>query len=285
MRKNYLSLLIFFVAMFMIFPSLTARADAIWEPFGDFYEQHWEECEPINESYLTNGEEGFVTVYESPLSGKEVAKIKNGKAVYIGCVWNDRKGNLWGAVDLHSFKQEEGETVREEVYNGWAPMENFAEIYNEGDFRAEHRNEFKEYAGELDDYEIKNEIMIWTYPGSEELPSTLPEYWNENEVPAYEYLYTDRDGLRWTYIGYYYGMKGWVCVDDPENENLKTSYGPGKKEQELYPVNTPDGELQMTLKNPADGSLKAVLIAVAAVVLVTVILIPVIFGKKRGKRE
>ena len=108
MRKNYLSLLIFFVAMFMIFPSLTARADTIWEPFGDFYEQHWEECEPINESYLTNSEEGFVTVYESPLSGKEVAKIKNGKAVYVGCVWNDRKGNLWGAVDLHSFKQEEG---------------------------------------------------------------------------------------------------------------------------------------------------------------------------------
>ena len=160
MRKNYLSLLIFFVAMFMIFPSLTARADTIWEPFGDFYEQHWEECEPINESYLTNSEEGFVTVYESPLSGKEVAKIKNGKAVYVGCVWNDRKGNLWGAVDLHSFKQEEGEAVSEEVYNGWAPMENFAEIYNEGDFRAEHRNEFKEYAGELDDYEIKNEIMI-----------------------------------------------------------------------------------------------------------------------------
>ncbi len=285
MRKRYLPMLIFIIGVLAIYPSLTSRADAIWEPFGDFYEQHWEECETSNESYLTNSKEGFVTVYESPLSGKEVAKIKNGKAVYIGCVWKDQKGKLWGAVDLSGFEQEEGEIVDKEAGSGWALMENFAEIYNEGDFRAEHRNEFKKYAGELDDYEIKNEIMIWTYPGSEELRNTISEYWDENEVPAYEYLYTDEGGLRWTYIGYYYGMKGWVCVDDPENRNLKTSYGPGEKKQELYPVKTPDGELHVTLKNPADGSLKIVVIAVAAVVLVTVILIPVIFGKKRGKRK
>lgn len=284
MRKLYLHAAALFAAFFFTAPSMTARADTIWEPFGDFYEEHCQECEPVSENFLTNGRLGYITVYESPLSSKEAAKIKNGKIVYIGCTFTDKKGNIWGAVDLWGYEPEEGEALLEEAGSGWALMEDFAEIYNESDFCKEHGSEFQEYGGELDSYEIQDTVQLWTYPGSEMLQDTLSAYFNEEEAPSYEYLYTDADGLRWTYIPYYYGAKGWVCVDDPENAVLTTSYGPGVKEQELYSAAALDGEQQIILKNPADANTKIAAAAVAAVVAVTAVLIAVIFGKKKGKR-
>jgi len=286
MRKGYLAIAAVLAIVMVLLPEIPALADAIWALYGDFYEEHYQECEVVNESYLVNSKEGYVVIYESPVSSEEVAMIKNGKALHIGCTWKDEKGRVWAAANLYGFEPDEEESLAGDISSGWLFMEELSPIYNEGDFMKEHRSSLKEYQGELDQYEIQNGIVTWAYPGSGTQKDIISEYFNEGEVPDYEYLYTDPDGLRWTRINYYYGFKKcWVCVDDPENEDLSVSYGPGVTEQELYPAKTPVKGSSSAVTGHADKERKTAAILVAGVVVITAVLITLIFGKKKGKKK
>lgn len=272
----------FGVVFFLWMPAVTAYADAIWEPYGDFYENHYQECKIVAETYLSNGKEGYVTLYQDPVSSQVIGKIKNGKNMYIGCIWKDKKGKVWGAVALWSFELEEGESLTADADNGWVLMADMAEIYHEDDFRKDHDIEFEEYRGELDDYEIQDTMYMWTYPGSGIISQEMSDYFGGGDVPVYEYLYTDADGRRWTRINYYYGIRNcWVCIDDPENGNLTTSYGPGEITQELYPVQAPESGSQTVVMNTREEIVEIAVVSVVAVVAVTAVLIAVIFRKKK----
>lgn len=287
MKKWYWQMIPVFAALLIIvMPVMPVYADAIWEPYGDFYEQHYKECETVAKNYRINSKEGYVTIYESPVSSREVAKMMNGKTVYVGCSFQDKKGNVWAAVELGYHELSEGESLLDGISSGWLLMEELTEIYGEGNFTSEYMDEFSEYTGELDSYEIKNALIMWEYPGSGIVSDELSAYFNEGEPPFYEYIYTDSDGLRWTRINYYYGIRScWVCIDEPENENLTTSYGPGVIEKELYPAQVPDGELKTVMDDSYDGNIKLAAALVAAVAVITAVLIAVIFGRKKGKKQ
>lgn len=272
--------------LLLAMPAATAHADAIWEPYSDFYEEHYEECEIAAEDYLSNGQEGYVILYESPESSRVVARVKNGKKLYIGCTWKDREGNEWGAAAFFGFAPEDGEILVKDPSSGWVLMEDMAAIYNEGDFQMDHRSEFKEYGGELDDYEIQDTMYFWTYPGSGVIDDELSSYFSEGEVPAYEHLYTDPDGLRWTRINYYYGIRNcWVCIDDPENRNLTVNYDPGSIPAVLHPARNPEEAGGEDVTDISEEILPITVVSVIAVVAVTAILIAVIFKRKGGTSE
>lgn len=258
--------------------SFTAYADVIWEPSGEFYMDHPDECEYDGRDYQTNGKEGFVVVYEEPGSSKEVARIKNGKRFYVGFTYRG-SGVTWAALNLWGYEPEAEESLEDDVRDGWVVFDNLAKVYMEEDFRAEHAGEFADYQGELDGYEIKKELIFWDYPGSGRIVCWIEEYFNEGDAPVYQNLYTDQDKNRWTYVGYYYGDRGWVCVDDPESRELSLSYGPGEIDQKLYPASKPEGEVTPPGRGFDGMAVKLAVAAVLLVVVTTALLIAVLFRK------
>ena len=157
-------------------------------------------------------------------------------------------------------------------------MTDMAKVYSSGDFKQEHQDEFGEYQGELDEYVIEEGIVLWDYPGGKSSPNKLLSYLND-EPPMYDYLYTDPDGNRWTYIGYYYGYRNvWVCIDAPEEEQIEIHYETEETEEELHPAKAPEEGLSNGSGVPG---LKLAAGLVAIVVGGTAGLIGFLFGKRK----
>lgn len=258
---------------------LEAMADVIWEPYeDDFYSTHYEECVHRSGNFLTNGESGYVTVFQSPESDREVAKIMNGESFSISFTWQDESGMDWGIVELSHYEPKEGESLAKGTDFGWVPMKDMSKIYDGNDFLLEYKDEFAEYGGELDDYKVEEQMIVWSYPGSEKVKTRLVSAIFDNGIPDYEYLYTDEDGNRWTFIGYYYGsVRGWVCVDYPEEESIVIHYEPEETDDEMIPAKEPDERLNEGESIPG---LKLAAGLVTGVVAVTAGLIALLFGKR-----
>lgn len=270
MQKNFLAALAICVCLIGAWSMPEVHADAIWEPSDDFYWNHAAECEYVGKDYMTNGREGYVTLYKEPNSDEAVARIKNGKRFYVGFSWTDKAGEVWAVMSFWGFEPEEGELFTEGVRDAWLPLDELAELYSEADFRADYEDTFEEYTDEMQGYEIKKAIYLWEYPGSEVNKGWIESYMQPGEEPVYKYLYTDPDGRRWTYIGYYYSHRGWVCIDEPESEVIEKSY-------ELEVVKDENG---VQTKQDALGIAGA---SVAGLVAITAALIAVLFGKKKEK--
>lgn len=282
-KKNMIKkILIGMLIVLVAGSSLSVRADTIWEPYeDDFYSKHYEECEHVSDAYLTNGESGYVTVYLSPASSKEVAKIMNGVSFNVSFTWQDKDGTVWGIIELGNYEAKDGESVADGEDFGWVSLNHMAKVYDSGDFLMEHQAELEEYGGELDDYQVQERMVVWTYPGSGKIKCQLFEPMFDNDIPAYEHLYTDVDGNRWTYLGYYYGsIQGWVCIDDPESEEIASSYEPEITEEELILPAPPEEELNSSGISGVPG-LKLAGALVAGVVALTAGLIAILFGKKK----
>lgn len=261
---------------------MEALADVIWEPYeDDFYSTHYEECVHRSGAFLTNGKNGYVTVYQSPESSREVAKIMNGESFSVSFTWQDEEGMDWGIIELSRYEPKDGESLAGGVDFGWIPMDDMSKIYDGNDFLLEHQGEFAEYGGELDDYKVEQQLVVWSYPGSEKEIARLFPSMFENDIPDYEHLYTDEDGNRWTFIGYYYGsVRGWVCIDYPEAERIVISYEPEETKEEIIKAQVPGEELHDGEGIPG---LKLAAALVGGVVAVTAGLIALLFGKKNKK--
>ncbi len=210
MKRKLLALL---TAMLLLATLTTpAFADIIWEPFGNsFYKSHSHECSYHDRSYLANGEKGYVTVRTAPDSMTEVVNIANGTRFFVVHVWTDEDGTPWGVGYPSGMFDSEG----------WVKLSDMAMIYDYISFEEDHGSEFKEYDGSGDHL---TEAYVYAYPGgvcsSKKMEQGSGDY---RFTEGFKNLYTDENGLRWTFIGYYMGHRdGWVCIDDPLNENLGT---------------------------------------------------------------
>lgn len=210
MRQKVLALLT--AAMVLLTMSPPAFADLIWEPDNSFYERHREECTLVDRDYLVNGPKGYVTVRAAPGSLTEMSNPANGERFHVSYVWQDKDGTEWA----------EGLFRADDAYQeGWAPLSELALIYDFQEFAADHEGEFEMYDGSGDHL---TSVCLYSYPGGvfshvlEENGSYMPF------AQAFRYLYTDGNGLRWTFVGYYMGRRnGWACIDDPMNEDLGTA--------------------------------------------------------------
>ena len=237
----------------------TVSADVLWEPYeDDYYQAHREEMEGVNRIYAVP--EGMtVNVYRSPETGGLVWTLQAGERVYVGFS-AEINGETWGVG-----------------YDGWFRLGRLQREYNSDDFLAD-------YAGDLSDggaleTEDGQVFYAWTWPGSGVLDRevVLNANYDEGHL-SYSPVYTDPEGGRWGYVGYYMGRCGWIWLDDPTNP------APPLR---LYPQmeNTVTDSSATEQEPGAAGraSLAWVLIPVAAVVLVTAVGIALVKRKLRKK--
>lgn len=226
-------------AVMLLALAAPAFADVMWEPYGNsFYQSHRDETDYENRGYLANGQKGYITVLSAPDSLIEVINLSNGTYFNVGMIWTAGDGTQW-AVGYHNEYTEAGW----KSYEGWVPMSELALIYDYTAFQEDHGEEFEEYDGSGDHL---TEVCLYSYPGGA-YRHNLPEskdYMSFAE--SFQHLYTDENGLRWTFVGYYMGRNNaWACIDDPLNENLGTdgylTVGQVRGDQTLIPAITPEG--------------------------------------------
>jgi len=194
--------------------ALPVRADVMWEPIGDsFYEDHHEQCQYVDRSYLANGPQGYVTLRRSPQSAEEVYNVPNSSPLYVGYRWTAADNTEW-CVCEYAIQNGDGWDWKE----GWAPLTELSLIYDYLCFAEDHEAEFKDYDGSGD---ALTEVCLYSYPGGVFKDTLTEEREYQPFSEAFQNLYTDEAGRRWSFLGYYMGRQNaWACLDDPLNEEL-----------------------------------------------------------------
>lgn len=212
MKRRLLSLFLALTAAFttLIVP---ASADLIWEPQDSFYEKHRDECAYVGRRYELAGYDGTVSVWSAP-GGRVTATVSNGERGTVHFRWSGN-GVDWGYVYGYSGNRNDG---------GWIPMDDLSPVYDSIQFTEDHEAEI--VSGDPVPVEFRSAVL-YSYPGGpagrvlEEDAAYMPF----SEV--FSSVYTDENGLRWGYVGYYMGRRDdWVCLDDPMNEGLDTGVAP-----------------------------------------------------------
>lgn len=194
--------------------AIPAFADVLWTPQNSFYERHFDECTYVGRSYLANGEAGYVTLHSSPGGLTQIANVANRTKLFVGYTWEEAEGVYWAVAEYAEQDSSGKYTSR----SGWIPLDDLALVYDAVCFEEDNGALFSAYDGCGDGL---TSVCLYTYPGGV-LCGTLREEKNYMSFSdAFQNLYTDDNGRRWTYIGYYLGRQNaWVCIDDPENESL-----------------------------------------------------------------
>lgn len=190
--------------------SVSASADMLWEPWDNdyFISLDYEYDDYLDRTY-TVPEGMTANVYKSPETGGVLTTLSSGDLIYVGPVIH-LNGITWAA----------GYPYGDWDNQGWVNLDRLQRTYEHEDFVADFEDSFEETDDILTQDDITTEIQTWTYPGSGLADGTIPrdclggEY--NNGVVNFSYIYTDPDGGRWGYVGYYMGRCGWVWLDDPE---------------------------------------------------------------------
>lgn len=213
MKRKILTL--FLAALAILSLAVPASADMIWEPRDDFYEKHWEECDYVGRDYVLAGYDGKVTVFTAP-GGMNKLTLDNGLLVGIQFTW-EGKGTTWGYL----VRWDENRDNRTE---GWVPMDDVSLVYDSKQFMEDHAGEIKSTDPVPVDF---HEAVLYSYPNGPAggVLNEEPDYQRFDET--FTQVYTDENGLRWGYVGYYMGIRGfWICLDDPMNKELDTEIMP-----------------------------------------------------------
>lgn len=232
--------------------TLPVRADVIWEPEDSFYEEFSSKCEYVGRTFTANGPDGEVILYESPVSGKVIARWDNGFQAYISFTYQDKNGTVWGIYEEGNGSQ-----------TGWMPMEYMDVVYDSISFEEEYMADITEQTGALDEQYLGKNICYWPYPGaSEGYDINVNSY-----VPEYHRIYVDSQGHTWGNVGYYFGRKNvWICLDQPEAE-FDTLYPGGSSG--IGETQPPEKEFSSERITPGGKQNMTVLIVLLLVVLVT----------------
>ena len=254
-----------FLALLAVLPlTLPASADMIWEPQDSFYEKHRDECDYVNRNYQMAGYDGTVALYTAP-GGTKKAALDNGLQAGIQFTWTGN-GLTWGYLVRWGDNPAEG----------WVPMDDLSLVYDSQSFMVDHAGEITQAALVPVDF---HEAVLYGYPRGPVWENTLTEdadYQPFSEV--FTETYTDEDGLRWGYVGYYMGhCDAWVCLDDPMNRELDTG---------IIPVEPSPAQVRgsATQINAGTPPFVYAAVLVAAVVVVTAVLI-LKLKKRNSERE
>ena len=242
-----------------------ARADVLWSPRDDhFFEQHYDQCDYIGRQYCANGDEGFITLWDAPEGTQVVHQFQNGFTLWVYYQYEDWVcAAVWG---------DEGEI------SGWAPIGDFALKYDYLCFAEEYGDQIHPYDGQFKDYDGgAAEIVFYEYPSAPVSKDVRKAAWGLDELigrggDSYiQSVFVDEAGLTWGFVGYLYGrINAWFCLDDPGGTDFPVRE---VEVPELIPAQAP--------RLPAMAYVPYAL--VAAVVVVTAVLLAVFFRKKRGR--
>ena len=252
MRRKICTL--FLAALAVLSLMVPVSADVIIEPRDSFFEKHREECTYVARQYELAGYGGKVTVFTAP-GGMNKLTLDNGLRGTIQFTW-EGKGTTWGYLIYWD----------DQWIEGWVPMDDVSLVYDSQQFMTDHAGEIVETDPVPVDF---HDAVRYDYPNGPIAAGTDlqedPDYMTFSEI--FTQVYTDENGLRWSYVGYYKGWReSWVCLDDPMNRELDT---------EIIPVAPSAAQLRgsatVTAGPPAlliAGVLVAAVAAVTAVLLV-----------------
>jgi hypothetical protein len=217
--KRYATLLLVFLLALCL--GTSALADVIYEPNNNFFNAHEDECIYENRVYILNGPDGYVTLCHSPEGKAPLRNRPNGREYLVIWIWDGGDLGLWGLVNDYD---EEYERVEEM----WVPLKDTVLKYDAISFAEEHGSEFRHLeTGEWLDLSGYGRLQLWPYPGAETPINAITWTGEDGWLSAppdplyYETTYEDGDGLLWMNIGYLYGYRNfWVCITDPESEDL-----------------------------------------------------------------
>lgn len=233
----------------------TASADLVIEPKDDFYQKNANQCDTMGRSFTKNAESGSILMYESPYTNKVIATIENSTPIYVQFTYADEDDAVWGLAEY-------------EKKTGWVSMGGLELVYDNISFMEEHADEFGSYHGELDDYQVKAAVILWTYPDSGVVSVELKDI---TDITLSQ-TYTDQEGYLWGYVAYYRIAEGWICLDEPESKDLNVT----KVENKVLfdqPEKSPASEQPLVI-----GLL---IVLIAALTVGTAFLIRVFWKKKK----
>ena len=270
---------LFLAALLALCLTLPAAADVLPEFRDDFLEDHFGECTYQDRDYILNGPEGYVSLYAAPGQAVRERALLNGETVWGAWVYTDGAGERW--VGLTGEEDPENWSY---ALQGWVRETELAPRADGKTFSQQYGDAFTELDGAfLDAFAQAEQVAFWAYPRCE----TAPEVWTGEEVREWlgedgdasrlvTECYVDDAGRTWGHVIYFYGRTdGWICLSDPEN----TTPDPDPELLALPELVPPAGEL------PAGtGGLPVLAIAlVAAVVIVTAVLIPILCRRRKPK--
>lgn len=268
MKRTFRSILTLALVFLMLTAlAIPAAADVIVEPNNLFYATHREECEYIRyRRYLTNSEAGYVYLYQSPDAELTVRSFPNGETVVLTWLYTDKAGEVWGILGDDS---------------GWFRLSDLSLVYDSKEFLKDNEAKCVPFEkGSFESIEASEEtpVIRWSYPGGEKEEYSIQ---NGDITEFVSKTYTDEGGAVWGYIGYMYGMRDfWVCLTAPYDETVG-GYALPDHEITLKQEPTPVEDIPVSSNNTVILTVVGVLIA--AVVIGTVVLIRVMFIKKKQK--
>lgn len=238
MKRNTI---VFFLSLVLLLALATpAAADVLWEPYdNDYYLDHFVYTPDEKDEYSEEEAERFdkarealtvvsrvyfvpegmtVNLYSAPEDGRLLTTLEAGSRVYIGFS-NKINGEVWGV----------GYTIGDNA-QGWCRLGRLQLEYDSWAFSEDFQDQFTDYTGQMDSYEVKDRIYVWTYPGSgvqEGVISEIHPSYNDGKLEC-NYVYTDPEGGAWGYVGYYMGHRDWIYLSDPENPNPVLPPGAGE---------------------------------------------------------
>ena len=260
MKKSLAGILMIMLVFLGV--SREVQADVIWEPENSFYKLHAKKCVYHNRNYIANGPDGSVTVYKSPEVNLKLTELENGTRVNVYWLYEADNGVLWGLYDGW-----------EANITGWMPMDYLELEYDHICFVEEFGDQIQNKTVELAQEYVGQEILVWSYPGSENSSVFVPQ-----ETMEFGEMFVDEEGNTWGHTGYYQGWRNmWICIDNPQ-----ASFS------ELYSDNVPEREVSQEDKTPSNeeivpekGIFKTVAIVAVFVVLLSLVTLKILQKMKK----
>lgn len=205
MKRFLIGVLVVFLSV--ISQAQSVKADLIIEPDNRFYEKHKDECTYITRWYKANGD---ISTWEAPNSAAKSGTIKDGERIHVLFIYTDRNGVDWG---VQSGESEE-----------WILMADTILIYDSKQFMEDYADKITEESVEV--IPEGTELIFWTYPQSGEIRTEINALDNELEITTF---FTDNEGRKWGYCGYYRGNRDvWVCLSDLNNPDISAKKSPSE---------------------------------------------------------
>lgn len=206
----------FLLSLTVLCSGTAVYADIILDPSGNkFFDSHHSECS-VEGYYRKYKVIKSTDLYDQPLGREKRQKVSEGDVLTTNTYYTDEKGAVWGYnYNTHSDKR-----------SGWFKLKDTQLIYDNISFMEEHKDEFREYSGELGSVSFDEIIYMWAYPNAAELTGAvssdewLPEEHGTKQEQLERdigYVYTDPAGNEWVYADVYvFGKpRGWIYVPDP----------------------------------------------------------------------
>ena len=176
-KKSVVTMIIMILAVVLSLASvlgvrLYVKADVIWEPEDTFYQEHAEQCNYEGRSYLTNGKDGYVIVYDSPKATKKIDAVTNEQEFYVSFTY-EKWGTKWGVVNYTKDSGDNVESSDQDEQTGWVRMKDMTVVYDEQSFSRDHNNQITQSNEKFDLSNTKNQVYIWSYPGSKEVKGEI----------------------------------------------------------------------------------------------------------------